>query len=218
MISNGRNKEVDKDLLIKFFDNAQWTVNKGNSAKRDRIPRTGMTFFGLSQPESFFEIYEKMAKKGNGLVDRILCCCPRPLRLTRIEVNQKVGQLQQYGIQNLESVYEHIYHRHNDGDPIIYTLTPEAFAYFVEKEKELVEAQNKIYCGASSDRLPQNISKAAKLFLRLAVALHVFTDQMQRSMGLTPDTNTPNSLNATIMKRAFSLGNWFLDNRNILEK
>jgi len=26
MISNGRNKEVDKDLLIKFFDNAQWTV------------------------------------------------------------------------------------------------------------------------------------------------------------------------------------------------
>lgn len=220
MVGKG-GKEVDKDLLIKFFDNAQWTVNKGNTAKRDRIPRTGMAFFGLSQPDSFFSVYENMSKQGNGLVDRILCCCPKPLRLTRTEVNAKVGQLQQYALQSLDSVYEHIYHRHNDGNPVLYKLIPEAFAYFVEKEEELVEAQNKIFCGSSSDECPQNISKAAKLFLRLAVTLHVFTEQMQRSMYQVPEGGEPQepyTISAETMTRAFHLGSWFLDNRNVLEK
>ena len=97
MVGKGAGKDMDKDLLIKFFDNAQWTVNKGNSAKRERISRTGMAFFGLSQPESFFAVYEKLVKQGNGLVDRILCCSPTPKRLTCTEVNTKVRKLQQIG-------------------------------------------------------------------------------------------------------------------------
>ena len=206
MVSNGQNKEIDKDLLIKFFDNAQRSVNKGNTAKRERIPQTGMSF-GLSQPESFLDIYGKMSKKGNGLVDRILCCCPKPLRLTRLEVNEKVARLQQFGLQNLDTVYEHIYHRHNNADPILYTLSAEAFQYFVQQEKELVEAQNKIFSGASSCDVPQNISKAAKLVLRLSVALHVFTDQMMRSLCHSSDTSreTPTSIDITMVKRAFKV-------------
>ena len=78
--STSRKKDLDKDL-IKFFDNTPWTVNKGTTAKRERIPHAA--FFGLSQPDSFLNIYCKMANMGNGLVDRILCCCPLPHRLTR---------------------------------------------------------------------------------------------------------------------------------------
>lgn len=220
MVGSSKNKEIDKDLLIKFFDNAQWSVNKGNTAKRERILQTGVSFFGLSQPESFLDLYGKMSKKGNGLVDRILCCCPKPLRLTRLEVNEKVARLQQFGLQNLDSVYEHIYHRHNSADPILYTLSAEAFQYFIEQEKKLVEAQNKIFSGTSSFGVSQNISKAAKLVLRLSVVLHVFTDQMMRSLCHSSDMTreTPTSVGIATVKRAFNLGNWFLDNRNILEK
>jgi hypothetical protein len=74
MVGNGQNKNVDKDLLIKFFDNAQWSVNKGNTAKRERIAETGMSFFGLSQPDSFLDIYGKMTKKGNVEEFIVLCC------------------------------------------------------------------------------------------------------------------------------------------------
>ena len=144
MVGKGAGKDMDKDLLIKFFDNAQWTVNKGNSAKRERISRTGMAFFGLSQPESFFSVYEKLAKQGNGLVDRILCCCPKPVRLTRTEVNTKVRELQQYAVKSLDTVYEFIYHRHNAGEQVVHSLSEEAFAFFIAKEEELVEEQNKI--------------------------------------------------------------------------
>ena len=50
MVSNSQNKNVDKDLLIKFFDNAQWSVNKGNSSKREHIVQTGMPGWNPCKP------------------------------------------------------------------------------------------------------------------------------------------------------------------------
>ena len=47
LLSLSRKKDLDKDLLIKFFDNAPWTVNKGNTAKRERIPHTALSLLIL---------------------------------------------------------------------------------------------------------------------------------------------------------------------------
>jgi len=216
LVSKSR-QDIDKDLLIKFFDNAQWSVNKGNSSKRDRIPRTGMSFFGLSQPKSFIDIYSKLAKKGNGLVDRILCCCPKPLRLTREEVNESVRKLQQSPLQNPEKVYEHIYHRHNSGQKLEYTLSEDAFRFFLQKEKELVDLQNSIFSGCS-EGVAQNISKAPKLVLRLSVALHVLINQLSRALCGVQYGEIPTVIEKDTMKGAIHLANWFMDHRNILEK
>ena len=142
MVGKGAGKDMDKDLLIKFFDSTQWTVNKGNCAKRERIACKGMAFFGLSQPESFFAVYEKLVKQGNGLVDRILCCSPTPKRLTCTEVNTKVRKLQQYAVKLVDTFYKFICYRHNNGEQMFYSLSKEALAFFIAKE-ELVKEQNK---------------------------------------------------------------------------
>ena len=64
LLSPSKNKELDQDLLIKFCNNAPWRVNKGNTAKCDRIPHTDLSFFGLSRPDSFLERTEKWPRKG----------------------------------------------------------------------------------------------------------------------------------------------------------
>ena len=84
----------------------------GTTAKRERIPHAALSFFGMSQPDSFLNIYCKMANMGNGLVDRILCCCPLLPRLTRSQVNNQVDSLQLYSTQNLNSIYGYVYYKH----------------------------------------------------------------------------------------------------------
>lgn len=219
LIGSSKNKEVDQDLLIKFFDNAPWTVNKGSTAKRDRIPHTALSFFGLSQPDSFLEAYRKMAKKGNGLVDRILCCCPLPRRLTRSQLNDQVDKLQRCPIQSLNTVYEYVYHHHQDTiQPVIYTLSEDALTFFSQQEKQLVDAQNEIFSGKGDQAVARNISKAAKLMLRLAVALHVFIDRMTQAISQNGAREIPTVIEVATMRRAVALANWFLDSRYILEK
>lgn len=215
IVSSARKKDFDKDLLIKFFDNSAWTVNKGNTGKRDRIPFTALSFFSLSQPDSFFNIYSKMARMGNGLIDRILCCCPLPRRLTRAEVNASVNILQGYSVQSLDSMYEYVYHKHQDQQPVIYTLSQEALNYFMEKEKELVNAQNEIFSGDAVPEATSNISKAAKLMLRLSVVLHVFIDRMMHALGqnLHRPGDIPTMIGLDSMQRAVILAEWFLDSR-----
>ncbi len=134
-------------------------------------------------------------------------------------MNENVDKLKQFELENLDSVYEHIYHEHNTEEPIIYSST-EALEYFIQKEQELVAAQNKIFSGDSSGDMPQNISKAAKLVLHLSVSLHVFTEQMMRSLCHPCDfaRETATYIGITTLKRAFILGDWFLVNRNILER
>ena len=221
LLSLSRKKDLDKDLLIKFFDNAPWTVNKGNTAKRERIPHTALSFFGLSQPDSFFDIYCKMAKMGNGLIDRILCCCPLPHRLTRGQVNEKVERLQQYTTQDLKNIYEYVYHKHQDAlQPVIYTLDKSALEFFMEQEKQLVDAQNAIFSGGAVPEAAKNISKAAKLVLRLSVVLHVFIDRMMQALGQKAQGtgDIPNAIKLDTLQRAVILANWFLDSRQTLEK
>jgi len=209
-----RERDIDKDLFIKFFDNAQWTVNKGNSAKRERVRKTGMAFFGLSQPNSFYTIYSKLSKKRNGLIDRILCCCPKPLRMGREEVNASVERLQQCPLQNLEKVYERIYHRHNSDTNLQYTLSDDAFRFFLEKEQELVDLQNSIFSGKSTEENPQNISKASKLVLRLSVVLHVTINYLARAINSGYQLYTgdiPTIIEKRTVKGAVHLANWFQD-------
>ena len=219
LLSSSKNKELDQDLLIKFFDNAPWTVNKGNTAKRDRTPHTALSFFGLSQPDSFLETYRKMAKKGNGLVDRILCCCPLPRRLTRSQLTEQVDRLQQCSIKNLNSMYEYVYHHHQDTvQPVVYTLSKDALDFFSKQEQQLVDAQNEIFSGKGDIGVARNISKAAKLMLRLGVALHVFIDRMTQALCQNGARDIPTVIEFESMQRAVALANWFLDSRYVLEK
>ncbi|KAK3728052.1 hypothetical protein QZH41_009996 [Actinostola sp. cb2023] len=135
----------------------------------------------------------------------------------REEVNESVRKLQQSPLQNLEKVYEHIYHRHNSGQKLEYTLSEDAFRFFLQKEKELVDLQNSIFSGCS-EGVAQNISKAPKLVLRLSVALHVLINQLSRALCGVQYGEIPTVIEKDTMKGAIHLANWFMDHRNILEK
>lgn len=159
-----------------------------------------------------------MAKKGNGLVDRILCCCPLPRRLTPGQLNDQVDRLQQCFIQNINSLYEYVYHYHQDTiQPVVYTLSKDALDFF-SKHEQLVDAQNEILSGKGDIEVARNISKAAKLMLRLGVALHVFIDRMTQDLGQNGARDIPTVIEVETMQRAVAIANWFLDSRYILEK
>ena len=87
----------------------------------------------------------------------------------------------------------------------------------MEKEKELVDAQNEIFSGGAIGEAARNISKATKLILRLSVVLHVFTDRMMQALG-QGGGDIPNMTSLQTMQRAVVLANWFQDNRQTLEK
>ena len=90
----------------------------------------------------------------------------------------------------------------------------------MEQEKQLVDAQNAIFSGGAVPEAAKNISKAAKLVLRLSVVLHVFIDRMMQALGQNAQ-GTGDILNAIkldTLQRAVILANWFLDSRQTLEK
>ncbi|XP_048587964.1 uncharacterized protein LOC116605640 [Nematostella vectensis] len=217
---SGKKKELDKDIFIKLFDNGSWTVNKGNSAKRLRLPRVALAMIGFSQPCSFFELYAKMAAVGNGFVDRILCCCPLPKCLSCTDRIRAAASLQRkFGtMQSLENVYQYIYSRHNTNQEKVFTLSQEAFQYFVQEEQKFVDALNAIFACETVQETPTNISKASKLVLRIAASLHVFVDRLSQALEEIPARDTPTVIELPEMKRAFALGKWFMDSRYILEK
>ena len=156
-----------------------------------------------------------MAKNGNGLVDRILCCCPLPWRLTRSQLNNQVDRLQRCPIQSLNTMYEYVYHHHQDTiQPVIYSLSEDALTFFSQQEQQLVDAQNEIFSGKGD----LAVARQQRLMLRLAVALHVSINRMTQAISQNGSRKIPTVIEKATMRRAVALANWFLDSCYILVK
>ena len=107
--------------------------------------------------------------------------------------------MQQCFIQNLNSLYEYVYHYHQDTiQPVVYTLSKDALDFF-SKQEQLVDAQNEIFSGKGDIEVARNISKAAKLMLRLGVALHVFIDRMTQALGQNGARDIPTVIEVETM-------------------
>lgn len=154
-----------------------------------------------------------MAKRGFCLVDRILCCCPLP------QLNDQVDKLLHCPIQSLNTMYEYVYHHHQDTiQPVVYTLSKDALTFFSQREQQLLDAQNEIFSGKGDLAVARNISKPAQLMLRLGVALHVFINKMMQVLSQNGAREIPTVIEVATMRRAVAIANWFLDSRYTLEK
>lgn len=64
IIAENKKDSLDATMLVLFHDNSPWFFNSGQERKRKCIEKTGISFLGYSQPNSFLEVYAKMVDRG----------------------------------------------------------------------------------------------------------------------------------------------------------
>ena len=127
---NGRDngKEINSEILCKFHDGKPWLMTKGKKGKRDGPKVTGVAFCGASQPRSFLSkgVFLKMARAGDGLLERILIAAPMPHLFPPREVQHFIDQLEETGLTELSRVFDGIFSVHQSGEPRVYELSHDA--------------------------------------------------------------------------------------------
>ncbi len=108
---NGRDngKELNSEILCKFYNGKRWPMRKGSRGKRGRPRETSVAFCGASQPRLFLSkgVLVRMTKAGDGLLERIMTA--QMPNLPPQEVQQHVEQLEATGVKNfLEFLMEYL--------------------------------------------------------------------------------------------------------------
>ncbi len=146
LLCNGRDngKELNSEILCKFHDGKPWLMTKGRQGKRDGPRETSVAFWGASQPRSFLSkgVFVRMAKAGDGLLERIIMAVPMHNLLPPQEVQQHIEQLEATGVKELSRVFDRIFTQHQSGEARIYELSVTAEVVYNEYCSQLVEEQN----------------------------------------------------------------------------
>ena len=188
---NGRDngKELNSEILCKFHDVKPWLMTKGRQGKRNGPRETGVAFCGASQPRSFLSkgVFVRLAKPGDGLLERIIMAVPMPNLLPPREVQQHIEQLEATGVKELSRVFDGIFTQHQSGEARIYELSVTAKVVYNEYCSQVVEEQNARFQGGSgASEQSTSSSKDTKHVLRLSVLLHVLFHVIDKALGLIP--------------------------------
>ena len=149
--SGGNNgKELNSKLLCKFHDGKPWLVTKGKG-KRDGPKETVVAFCGASQPRSFLsqDVFVKMCKAGDGLLERIMIAAPKLNLLPPNKVQEFIEQLRATQLTELFRVFDRIYHQHQIGEARIYELSAEANPSYNDYCGRVIDEQNAKFNGYS---------------------------------------------------------------------
>ena len=76
VLNENKNDSLDATMLVLFHNNRPCFFNSGQEKKGRCIEKTGISFLGYKQPNSFLEVYAKMVDRGDGLIDRSLVSVP----------------------------------------------------------------------------------------------------------------------------------------------
>lgn len=220
---NGRDngKEINSEILCKFHDGKPWLMTKGKKGKRDGPRETGVAFCGASQPRSFLSkgVFIKMAKSGDGLLERILIAAPMPHLLPPRDVQHYIDQLEATGLTELSKVFDGLFSMHRSGESRVYELTNDAKDVYNEYCTQVVEEQNAKFQGGLDTGETCSSSKDTKHVLRLSVVIHVLFHAINKALGIIPP-NTVVSLRVPKinLQRAIAINEYCVDVKAILKE
>ena len=181
IIAENKKDSLDATMLVLFHDNSPWLFNSGQERKRKCIEKTGISFLGYSQPNSFLEVYAKMVDRGDGLIDRFLVKVPRANTLSHAEVKRSADKLNNSPVKDLRYIYNQIYAIHHGAQgKISYTFSPEAEKLFNDHTSTTVAAANAVFNGESQDFID---SKDEKHIIRLSCIIHVLKEAFSNALG-----------------------------------
>ncbi len=221
---NGRDngKELNSEILCKFHDGKPWLMTKGRQGKRDGPRETGVAFCGASQPHSFLSkcVFVRMAKAGDGLLERIIMAAPMPNLLPPREVQQHIEQLEATGVKELSRVFDGIFTQHQSGEARIYELSVTAKVVYNEYCSQVVEEQNAQFQGGSgASEQSISSSKDTKHVLRLSVLLHVLFHAIDKALVLIPPASIlPLRITQENVHRAIAINEYSVDVKSILKE
>ena len=218
--SGGNNgKESNSELLCKFHDGKPWLVTKGKG-KRDGPKEIGVAFCGASQPRSFLsrDVFVKMCKAGDGLLERIMIAAPKPNLLPPNKVQEFIERLRATQLTELSCVFDGIYHQHQIGEARIYELSAEANASYNDYCSRVIEEQNAKFNGDSVAQDGSSSSKDTKHVIRLAVIFQVLFHAIDKALGIILPS-VPLSLRVTKenLHRAIAVNEYTVNIKGILK-
>lgn len=181
IIAENKKDSLDATMLVLFHDNSPWFFNSGQERKRKCIEKTGISFLGYSQPNSFLEVYAKMVDRGDGLIDRFLVTVPRGNTLSHAEVKLFADKLNNSPVKDLRYIYNQIYAIHHGAQgKVSYTFSPEAEKLFNDHTSSTVAAANAVFNGESQEFID---SKDEKHIIRLSCVIHVLKEAFSNALG-----------------------------------
>ena len=181
IIAENKKDSLDATMLVLFHDNSPWFFNSGQERKRKCIEKTGISFLGYSQPNSFLEVYAKMVDRGDGLIDRFLVTVPRANTLSHAEVKLFADKLNNSPVKDLRYIYNQIYAIHHGAQgEVSYTFSLEAEKLFNDHTSSTVAAANAVFNGESQEFID---SKDEKHIIRLSCIIHVLKEAFSNALG-----------------------------------
>ena len=93
--------KIDLERLIQLYDGSAWVYTKGDGTERQIIKNPGVSLSGYSQPSHFFPIYDKLKRRQDGSVDRMIVYQPLPHRLAASETKEFMTKLKNSPVGDL---------------------------------------------------------------------------------------------------------------------
>ena len=93
--------KIDLERLIQLYDGSAWVYTKGDRTGRQTIKNPGVSLSGYSQPSHFFPIYDKLKRRQDGSVDRMIVYQPLPHRLEACETKEFMTKLKNSPVGDL---------------------------------------------------------------------------------------------------------------------
>lgn len=101
LTSSCESDKIDLERLNQLYDGSAWVYTKGDRTKRQTIKNPGVSLSGYSQPSHFFPIYDKLKRRQDGSVDRMIVYQPRPHRLATRETKEFMTKLKNSPVGDL---------------------------------------------------------------------------------------------------------------------
>ena len=116
--SGQKQGSADQTFMCKLCDGTPTRIvkatNEGKKCKASEIQQYGLSLAGFLEPHPFLQDYFDLGLRKDGFLDRILLCCPKPLRLMPEECSGYIQKLDEMNVSlhSLDRLFNDIFQWH----------------------------------------------------------------------------------------------------------
>lgn len=206
-VSKAPQAHLTMERLCKCFDGDCWYVLKGNKGKRTGVKSARISLLAFTTPREFLgKVWPKILAAENGFAERTLLFYQKMVEKDLEAMAASCAELEEFPIKSFNRVLEQVYAEHTSNGPVQYTLDAaarDAFFKFSKPQDNVPQSQASV----SSSEEPSHCkhSKRNKHVLRLALAMHVLYDRLQKALNLQSGLKTSQVIKVATLNMAIAM-------------